>query len=101
MENILSMEREDTEMMEEYEVVVVMMLSQVVVAGLVRRLIIRQRAVTVSASETESQRREGCGVLQLLDWRRWNMVPSITSNKLRSVRYNLVRKLISGEWTTA
>ena len=56
-----------------------MILSQVVVAGLVRRLIIRQRAVTVSASETESQRREGCGVLQLLDWRRWNIVPSITS----------------------
>ena len=63
-----------------------MMLSQVVVAGLVRRLIIRQRAVTVSASETESQRREGCGVLQLLDWRRWNIVPNITYNKLRSVR---------------
>ena len=60
---------------------VVMMLSQVVVVGWVSRLIIRQRAVTVSASETESQRREGWGVLQLLDWTRWKMVPSITCSQ--------------------
>ena len=62
-----------------------MMLSQGVVAGGVSRLIIRQSAVTVSASETESQRREGCGVLQLLDWTRWKMVPSITYNVIFTV----------------